>query len=287
MKKMKTGTIILIVVCFVGLCALLYPTVADYWNKNIATSAISKYVDMTVHIKKEDYQKYWSDAIQYNKDLLELDNVLAIPESMQDRYNRCLNVNGLNIMGYIDIPKINVSLPIYHGTSDTVLSNAVGHLDWTSLPTGGPGTHCCLSGHRGLVKAKLFSDLDMLHEGDYFTLKVLNETLTYEVDQIRTVEPDVITDLAIEEDKDYCTLITCTPYGINTHRLLVRGHRIDNIYGDANVVSEAVQIDQLIVAVILAVPILFALFMMVMLKKPEPSKKKIEQMIKKEGGNAE
>ena len=287
MKKMKTGTIILIVVCFVGLCALLYPTVADYWNKNLRVRDLNNYVELIQHVSVDEYKRYWDEAIQYNNDLASMGNVLTLSAEMQERYLHCLNIDDKNMMGYIEIPKINVSLPIYHGTSDEVLSSSVGHLDWTSLPTGGPGTHCCLSGHRGLVKAKLFSDLDMLYEGDYFTLKVLNETLTYEVDQIRTVEPDVITDLAIEEDKDYCTLITCTPYGINTHRLLVRGHRIDNIYGDANVVSEAVQIDQLIVAVVLAVPILFALFMMVMLKKPEPSKKKIEQMIKKEGGNAE
>ena len=175
-------------------------------------------------------------------------------------------------MGYIEIGKLNVMLPIYHGTSELVLQTGVGHLDWTSLPTGGLGTHCSLSGHRGLPSAKLFTDLDALREGDTFSLTILDEVLTYEVDQVRTVVPTELSDLMIDPAKDLCTLITCTPYGINTHRLLVRGHRIQTDVALARVISEAVQIDEVLVAIVLSIPVIFLLVMAVMLKKP---KKKI------------
>lgn len=188
-------------------------------------------------------------------------------------------------MGYIDIPIIGVTLPIYHGTSDSVLQIAVGHLDWTSLPTGGESTHTVLSGHRGLPSARLFTDLDDLIVGDTFMLRILDEVLTYEVDKIRIVEPYVTEDLLIEEGKDYCTLVTCTPYGINTHRLLVRGHRIETAE-EARVVritADAVQIDPMVVAPIVAVPILLILLIMLLLQGSGSKKKKK----KKQGGDAD
>ena len=277
-KKKKIGTIILIVICFVGLCALLYPSVANYWNNNISTAAIMRYATAMHEIREEDYKEVWDQALQYNADMLALGSNFNLPGEMVDRYYECLDVTGVDIMGYIDIPKIGVSLPIYHGTSDEVLQTAVGHLAWSSLPTGGIGTHCCLSGHRGLANARLFTDLDMLREGDQFTLTILNEVLTYEVDRIRIVLPNEMSYLALDKDKDLCTLITCTPYGINTHRLLVRGHRVETVGPEARVISEAVLIDQLLVAVFLSIPILFLLLMAVMLKKPA-RKITLEQII--------
>lgn len=218
---------------------------------------------------EEQFKEVWNNAIIYNADLAKQENVFALSEEMVSRYQENLNITGTGIMGYIEIPKLDVSLPVYHGTSDSVLQRAIGHIDWTSLPVGGESTHCVVSGHRGLPSAKLFTDLDKLREGDTYKLMILDTTLTYEVDQIRTVLPDEVDELQIVYGKDYCTLVTCTPYGINTHRLLVRGHRIESVIGEAHVVSEAVIIDELIVASIVAFPILFILFMAVMFKKPE------------------
>ena len=275
-SKLKTTTKILIIVCFIGLSLLLYPTVSNYWNSKHATQAISTYVEQINDINEDKYKEIWEEAIQYNTDLLSRVNAYTLTESLKDRYYQCLDFTGTGVMGYVEVPKLDISIPLYHGTSDSVLQHAIGHLEWSSLPTGGESTHCVVSGHRGLPSAKLFTELDKLREGDTFTLVVLNEVLTYEIDQIRTVEPMDVDSLLIENGKDYCTLVTCTPYGINTHRLLVRGHRVETIQtNNVHVVSEAVIIDELIVAPIVAFPILFVLLMMVMLKKPEkkPAKK--------------
>lgn len=267
--KLKTVTKILIIVCFIGLSLLLYPTVSNYLNEKNSTRAISTYVEEMDSFDEEQFKEVWNNAIIYNSDLAKQENVFLLSEEMISRYKENLNITGTGIMGYIEIPKLDVSLPVYHGTSDSVLQRAIGHIDWTSLPVGGESTHCVVSGHRGLPSAKLFTELDKLREGDTFDLMILNTKLTYEVDQIRTVLPDEVAELQIVNGKDYCTLVTCTPYGINTHRLLVRGHRIESVVGEARVVSEAVVIDELIVAVIVAFPILFILFMIVMFKKPE------------------
>ena len=275
-SKFKTTTKILIIVCFIGLSLLLYPTVSNYWNSKHATQAISTYVEQMDDINEDKYKEIWEEAIQYNTDLLSRDNAYTLTDALKDRYYKCLDFTGTGVMGYVEVPKLDISIPLYHGTSDSVLQHAIGHLEWSSLPTGGESTHCVVSGHRGLPSAKLFTELDKLREGDTFTLVVLNEVLTYEVDQIRTVEPMDVDSLLIENGKDCCTLVTCTPYGINTHRLLVRGHRVESIQtNNVHVVSEAVIIDELIVASIVAFPILFVLLMMVMLKKPEkkPAKK--------------
>ena len=267
--KLKTVTKILIIVCFIGLSLLLYPTVSNYLNEKNSTRAISTYVAEMDSYDEEQFKEAWNNAVIYNEDLAKQENVFLLPEKMISRYQDNLNITGTGIMGYIEIPKLDVSLPIYHGTSDSVLQRAIGHIDWSSLPVGGESTHCVVSGHRGLPSARLFTDIDKLREGDTFELIVLDTKLTYEVDQIRTVLPNEVDELHIVNGKDYCTLVTCTPYGINTHRLLVRGHRIESIKGEAHAVSEAVIIDELIVASVLAVPILFILVMAVMLKKPE------------------
>lgn len=273
--KLKRTTKILIIGCIVGLSLLLYPTVSNYWNSKHATRAIASYVESMENLDEDQYKEVWQSAIEYNAALTERPNAFTLTDELRERYENELNVSGTGAMGYIEIKKLDVSLPIYHGTSEGVLQVAVGHLDWSSLPTGGTGTHCVMSGHRGLPSAKLFTDLDDLREGDTFELIILDETLTYEVDQIRVVEPQDVSDLGIDQDKDYCTLVTCTPYGINSHRLLVRGHRIENLIEEARVVSEAVLIDPLIVAPVVAFPLLLILFLMVMLKKPEqnPDKK--------------
>ena len=278
--KLKTATKILIIVCVIGLSLLLYPTVSNYWNSKHATRAINTYVDELENIYEEQYKAIWEEATQYNADLLERENMYCLTDELQKRYTKCLDVSGTGVMGYVEIPKLDVSLPVYHGISEAVLQQAVGHLDWSSLPVGGECTHCVLSGHRGLPSAKLFTELDKLREGDSFTLVVLDEQLTYEVDQIRTVVPNDVDTLLIEDGKDYCTLVTCTPYGINTHRLLVRGHRIETAHRtNIHVVSEAVIIDPLIVAPIVAFPFLLVLFMMVMLKKPEKKKEEETTLI--------
>lgn len=275
--KLKTSTKIMIAVCIAGLLLLMYPVISNYWNAKHATKAISTYVNDLENVKREDYSQLWQDAIAYNQELLSREDPFRLSPEMRFQYSQLLNISGSGVMGYVEIPKLNVSLPIYHGTDEAVLQIAVGHIDWSSLPTGGESTHCVISGHRGLPSAKLFTDLDKLRETDTFTMYILNEALTYEVDQIRIVEPSDLQNLTIETGKDYCTLVTCTPYGINSHRMLVRGHRIENAAVQAHVVSEAIVIDPLIVAPIVAFPFLFLLLMMVMLKKPE-KKPKLENL---------
>jgi len=246
----------------IGLSLLLYPTVSDYWNSFTQSRALTSYAEQIAHIDTDKYNQIWSDARDYNESISERRNIYLLDEEQQEKYESLLNVGGNGIMGYIDIPVIDCVLPIYHGTSESVLQIAVGHLDWTSLPVGGESTHCVLSGHRGLPSAKLFSELDKVMVGDYFTLNILDEVLTYEVDQIRIVLPEETSDLLIEEGKDFCTLVTCTPYGVNSHRLLVRGHRVDNIEQaqEVRITSDAVIVEKLIVVPFVLVPILVIVF---------------------------
>lgn len=201
-----------------------------------------------------DYDKIWNDAVEYNKELQTRSNHWFLTEEQQEEYESMLNVSGNGIMGYVEIPSIKVSLPIYHGVDEGILQVAIGHIEGSSLPVGGKGSHCVISGHRGLPSAKLFTDLDQLAEGDIFMLRVLDETLTYEVDQILIVEPDDMSALEFDGEKDYCTLVTCTPYGINSHRLLVRGHRIANPEDsdEIRVTADAQQIDPILVTPVLA-----------------------------------
>ena len=260
MKK-HGSTIFLIFALLVGLSLLLYPTVSDYWNTMHSTRAIAAYADDVAALDGEIYREYWEQAEEYNRRLLERENPYLVTEEQRQTYESLLDLSGTGIMGYIEIPSLGCLLPIYHGTEEKVLQIAVGHLDWTSLPVGGESTHCVLSGHRGLPSAKLFTDLDQLIEGDRFCLQILDETLTYEVDQILIVEPDETAALLIEEGQDYCTLVTCTPYGVNSHRLLVRGHRVENETETVTirVTADALQVDPIIVASVLAVPLLLIL----------------------------
>lgn len=252
-----------------GVSLLLYPSASNYWNSWHQTKAITTYAEEVAKLDKKTYKELWDAATAYNASLLGKKYTYPLTEEQEDEYEQLLNVSGLGIMGYIEIPSIDCSLPIYHGTEESVLQVAVGHLEWTSLPVGGESTHCVLSGHRGLPSAKLFTDLDKLVEGDIFMLRVLDEVLTYEVDQILIVEPQETGALQIEEGKDYCTLVTCTPYGINSHRLLVRGHRIDNLSEAKNVqvTAEAVPIEPLLVALFVAAPILLLLLLQLFLPK--------------------
>lgn len=245
MKKRKKSiantllTIILVLVFLVGLSLLLYPTVSDYWNSLHQSRAITGYTEQVADLDTETYDRLWAEAVAYNETLLNKPDRFQMTDEELEEYDQLLRVSGSDVIGYIEIDKIDCYLPIYHGTSESVLQVGVGHLEGSSLPVGGESTHCVISGHRGLPSARLFTDLDRLEEGDTFRLYVLDEVLTYEVDQILVVEPTEVDALAITEGEDYCTLVTCTPYGINTHRLLVRGHRIENVEEPAEVQVEA------------------------------------------------
>ena len=263
MQSRKT-TIILLIAFFIGLSVLLYPSVSSYWNSKTQSEAIVDYESMLAQYKPEDYTAIFEAAEAYNQTLSQLQDPLTQYNQIGS-YHELLNIGGNGMMGYITIPRISQELPVYHGTSDSVLSVAVGHLQGTSLPVGGEGTHCVVSAHRGLPTAVLFTHLDRLEVGDLFYFTILDRTLTYEVDQIRIVEPNDASLLQIQDGKDYCTLLTCTPYGINTQRLLVRGHQIDatqtrNLY----VANEAYRIEPLIVMPIVALPIILVLLIYVM-----------------------
>lgn len=265
MKKDTVITFILILVLLIGLSLLLYPSFSNAWNQKNQSQVIISYDKEIENLQKEEYQQIWQSAVDYNKTLLPRSNAYLLTEEQKARYHAELNLSGVGIMGYIEIPKLDVHLPLYHGTEDSVLQIAVGHLEWTSLPTGGESTHSVFSGHRGLPSATLFTDLDKLIVGDTFILNVLQEMLTYEVDQILVVEPTDTESLLIQEGKDLCTLVTCTPYGINTHRLLVRGHRVENaeVARKVKVTSDAIEIEPLIVACIIVVPLLLLILLAV------------------------
>ena len=263
-KKVSVGNIILALMLLAGVFLLLYPSFSDYWNSFHQSRAIMTYMESVSQMDTSAYDAIMASAREYNAKLYTGEFRWFLTEEQREAYNAELNVNDLGAMGYITIDKINVQLPIYHGTNESILQTAIGHVEWTSLPTGGEGTHCAFSGHRGLPSARLFTDLDKLNETDIFQLSILNETLTYQVDQIRVVEPTDLTELQIVPGKDYCTLVTCTPYGINTHRLLVRGHRVDNPMGDAKVVADAIQIDRVYVVPFIGVPILLVLLLMML-----------------------
>lgn len=269
--KNRTATIALILLLLAGLSLLLYPSVSNYWNSFHATQAVSNYVQDVQKLDRSRYETMWDDAVAYNQSLLTRSTDYALTDKQERQYSDLLNIDGTGIMGYIEIPTIKLSLPIYHGTKDSVLQIAAGHIEWSSLPTGGASTHCVLSGHRGLPSAKLFTNLDQLVAGDTFVIRVLDEVMTYEVDQILIVEPEDVSALTIEDGKDLCTLVTCTPYGVNSHRLLVRGHRVENQSETIRVTSDAMQIEPLIVAPLVAMPAL--LLLLILLLIPHSKKK--------------
>ena len=273
MKKNRSN-IILILIFLVGLSVMLYPTVSDYINQKNQSRAVASYSEEVENLSDVDYQAYFDAADDYNRRLAETPDAFYRPEEVSG-YTDTLDVSGTGIMGYITISKIGVELPIYHGTSDGVLQVAAGHLEGSSLPVGGAGTHAVISAHRGLPSAKLFTNLDELEAGDTFTITVLDRVLTYEVDQISIVLPTETDLLQPVEGKDYVTLMTCTPYGINTHRLLVRGKRIENAENQKHirVTADALRIEPIIVAPALAVPMLLVM-LVVMLAVPRLRKRK-------------
>ncbi|MCD8052094.1 MAG: class C sortase [Clostridiales bacterium] len=276
----RTGTVILVVVFLVGMALLLYPSVSNWWNQKVASRAVAAYDEAVTELDEADYAALREAADAYNQKLAAYGSASTISNSelVDEGYWDLLDITGNGIMGYITIEKINVELPIYHGTSTSVLQVGAGHLEGTSLPVGGASTHCVISAHRGLPSALLFTNLDQLEEGDTFYLTVLDQVYTYEVDQIAIVLPDELENLYIEDGKDYCTLMTCTPYGINTHRLLVRGVRVSNEdSAHIRVTAEAYEIDTILVAAALAAPLLLILLIWLIVSSRRKDTKKSEK----------
>ncbi|WMB28829.1 class C sortase [Streptococcus didelphis] len=250
---------VLISLILIGIGLVSYPSLSNYWNSFHQTQAILEYQKQVTKLDTKSYEKIISNAKDYNKQFLSSGIKWQMTDKEREDYNSQLKIDQSGIMGQLNIPKINLQLPIYHGTNKSVLNNSIGHLEGTSLPVGGESTHSVLSGHRGLPSSRLFTDLDKLKIGDRWTLNILNETYTYEVDQIRTVLPKDLSNIQIEKGKDYQTLLTCTPYGVNTHRLLVRGHRVANKNGKALVVADAIQIEPSYIAPIIGLIIILIL----------------------------
>lgn len=273
-KQIPTGFIVLIF--FIGLGVLLYPSVSSWWNSKVQSTVVATYDESVASMSTADYSAYFEAAEAYNAALAELGSASALTEpDLVEGYEDLLDVTGTGVMGYITIEKINVELPIYHGTSSAVLAAGAGHLEGSSLPVGGESTHCVISAHRGLPSSTLFTNLDQLEVGDTFTITVLDQIFTYEVDLITIVLPTETENLYIEEGKDYCTLMTCTPYGINTHRLLVRGHRVDNAStSHIRVIAEAYKVDSIIVAPVVAVPLLLLLLIWLLVSTSRTGRKR-------------
>lgn len=279
-RKIKKTAVIAGLVFITGLSLLLYPTVSDLWNAHHQSQAIATYMEDVSELEDVDYTEILTAARTYNASLIDDAGRYNPSEEDEALYESLLNIGGNGIMGYVEIPSIDVNLPIYHGTDAEVLQVAVGHIEGTSLPVGGSSTHCVISAHRGLPSAKLFTNLDQVKEGDVFYLKVLDEVLTYEVDQIRIVLPEEADDIDIIEGEDLCTLVTCTPYGINTHRLLVRGHRIDTVVEDnIRVSSDAAKIDTFTVSLAIGVPVIciWVVIMLVLTSKKQGDKEDVNK----------
>ncbi len=277
---------VLYVILLAGLCLLLYPTFSNWWNSFHQTRAIASYMDTVENATAEEQAAMIEAARAYNARLAAGETGFLLDEAQEAEYRSLLDPSGTGVMGYIRIPAINVNLPIYHTVEDVVLQVGVGHIPGSSLPVGGASTHSLLSGHRGLPSARLFTDLDQLREGDVFIVTVLGETLTYQIDQIRIVLPEEVDELSITRGKDYSTLITCTPYGINTHRMLVRGHRIENLTeSDLNIVSEAKRIPSRYVIAVIGIPMLSLTVLAMLLfdrrKKKPGNQKELLDALKK------
>lgn len=259
-KKGKLSTILLIAALLVGLSVMLYPVISDWWNSKTQSRAIATYMEQVEQLDETDYEEILKRANEYNEEIKKLRSPFTEYDSVENYYE-ILDITGTGIMGYISIPQIRVELPIYHGTSEGVLNVAVGHLQGTTLPVGGEGTHSVISAHRGLPSAKLFSDLNQLVEGDTFTITVLKDVYTYEVEEINIVEPDQMDKLICVPGQELVTLMTCTPYGVNSHRLLVRAHRIDTVYDKetSKASTDAVLLDSMMVVPFVAAPLLILL----------------------------
>lgn len=265
-KKINLSSIILAVIFAAGLSLLLYPSIASWWNSFHATRAVAGYEQNVKNLSTEDYQNLFEAATQYNETLLYKADRFFPTEEEHAAYEKLLSLEGDTVMGSIWIPSVQVHLPIYHGTSAEVLQVGAGHIEGTSLPVGGPSTHAVIPGHRGLPSAELFNNIVDLQEGDVFVLTVLNRKITYEVEKIRTVLPEEAEGLAIEPGRDLCTLVTCTPYGVNTHRVLITGHRTENLPDEYAGFAEATQMDTRLVALYIALPILLILFIVVIVR---------------------
>lgn len=272
-KKVNKVAILMGVLLLIGIGLVLYPSVAEFWNSYFASRVISSYTEDTNEMKQSELEKMIKEAKEYNRKLAERQYACELSEAQQEEYESILDISGTGIMGYVDIPSIDCTLPIYHGVDEGVLRIAAGHLEWSSFPVGGKSTHAVISGHRGLPSAKLFSNIGELTEGDIFMIYMGNDVLTYKVDQIRIVLPEETDELLIQKGKDYCSLVTCTPYGVNSHRLLVRGVRTGNRFGENLVVSEAVMIDRLTVAAILAVVMWVAIYIALTIRSRKRKKK--------------
>ncbi|WP_125141776.1 class C sortase [Clostridium transplantifaecale] len=272
MNKRKFSNLLLGLVFFAGLVILMYPSISDYINQFTASHAIAGYVEALSEMPREEYDRILESADEYNKKLGYGDFVDGASED--EEYKSLLNVTGTGMMGYIEIKKLKVNLPIYHGTSENILQHSAGHLEGSSLPVGGEGTHAVITGHRGLPTAKLFTDLDRMEQGDLFTLSIMNETLTYEVDRISIVKPEDVSELAIVPGEDHVTLVTCTPYAVNTHRLLVRGVRTDGP-STLHISADAIQIDPILVAPVVAAPILLVLFIFLIVSTGKPGDREV------------
>ncbi len=260
--KKNGATIGLVFILIVGAILLLYPSVSDYWNSFHQSKAIAVYAETVDSLDEKAIENMLQEAAIYNEALLLKERHWILDEEEYENYKKILDTNGTGVIGSVEIPKINVSLPVYHGTEEEVLQTSIGHIEGSSFPIGGKGNHSVLSGHRGLPSAKLFSNLDELIEGDTFMVRVLGETLVYCVDQIRIVEPHELEELEFDPDRDLCTLVTCTPYGVNSHRLLVRGYRVENEeVPKLHVSADAVQIEPIVTAPVIAVPILLFAFL--------------------------
>ena len=288
-KSHRLSNFILVLILLVGMGIVAYPSFSEYWNNLHQSRAIMGYAQRVAELTNEEYEAIWSAALEYNRQLLDMPNrwLIEKDEELSAEYAEQLNADGTGNMGFISIPKINVELPIYHGTSDEVLQTSIGHITGTSLPAGSThsdeenyekpdyASHSVLSGHRGLPSARLFSDLDAMEVGDIFYLTILDQTLTYEVDKITVIEPEDLTEMEILPGRDLCTLMTCTPYGINTHRLLVRGTRIENEKKrlDVRLTADGIKIDPLYVAPFIAVPVLVLMVFWVLIMTSGSRKK--------------
>lgn len=276
--KKNLSTILLIIIFVIGLSLLLYPSVSNFWNSQHQSRAIAGYTEAVEEIETEQYEKIWKEAEEYNTTLLEKKYRWILNEKEQKEYEELLDVSEMGIMCYVEIPKIRVSLPVYHGVDEAILQKAIGHIAGSSLPVGGESTHCVLSGHRGLPSAKLFTNLDRLEKGDYFILHTLKQDLAYEVDQILIVEPEDVSSLEIKEGEDLCTLITCTPYGVNSHRLLVRGHRVSKLAADkSQIMADAVKVDSFVVAFIATIIVLVIVLFIVLCSRKRKGKRCVKK----------
>ena len=274
-NKDRIINIALISVMVIGVLIVAYPTISDWWNSFHQTRAIANYTEKVAAMDTVDTERMLKEAEEYNAGLVDKEGRFALDDDELAIYDSILDITGNGIMGYVEIPKLHISLPVYHGSQDAVLQVAIGHLEGTSFPVGGKGTHAVLTGHRGLPSARLFTDIDQLTDGDHFMVHVLNRTVTYEVDQIHIVLPEEMEDLAIDPEKDYCTLITCTPYGINSHRLLVRGRRVDNDVEIMDVAADAQQVQPGLTALGIAIPMLtVALLWILLATRRKASRKK-------------